>query len=231
MTPLMYRVGLVIYEGYRRTIGPLVRWLFFQDLIVQTKNFSECTWQGHRVWQNLFDFWVIQETLSQIRPALLIECGTNRGGSAFFYAQFFDLLQHGRVVTIDIEKLHSLDHPRITFIQGSSVDPRVVAQVETMVKAAGGPVLVTLDSDHSKEHVLAELECYAPFVTEGSYCLVQDGVVDQLMIFRHVRPGPLRAIKEFLPRHPEFVVDIAKTQRFPLTYHPLGWLRREVRVT
>lgn len=223
---LFQRFGLMVYAVYRWTLGPLVRWLFFQDLILATGNFGECRWHGQRVWQNLFDFWVIQETLFEVRPALLIECGTNRGGSAFFYGQFFDLMQHGQVVSIDVEKLHDLSHPRVTFLIGSSVDPAVVGRVEEMVKAANGPVLVILDSDHSKKHVLAELEAYARFVTPGSYCLVQDGVIDKLVIFRHGRPGPLRAVQEFLPRHPEFSVDLAKVKKFPLTHHPLGWLRR-----
>lgn len=220
------RVGSLIYKVYCCTLAPLVRWVFFQDLILYTENFGHCTWQGHRIWQNLFDFCVIQETLWEVKPHLLIECGTNRGGSAFFYAQFFDLMQQGKVVTIDVEKLHKLDHPRITFLQGSSVDPNIVAQVEAMVKATQGPVMVILDSDHTKMHVLAELECYARFVTQGSYCLVQDGVIDKLFIFQHGRPGPLRAIKAFLPHHPEFVVDEAKTKKFPLTHHPMGWLKR-----
>src|SRR4030095_3627904 len=77
---------------------------FFTRLIEKTENFGHLTWLGKPVWQNLFDLVTIQETIYNIRPSLLIECGTNRGGSSYFFATLFDLLGHGRVITIDIEK-------------------------------------------------------------------------------------------------------------------------------
>ena len=85
---------------------------------------------------------------------------------------------------------------------------------------------VILDSDHSQAHVAQELEAYAPLVTPGSYLLVQDGVIDTLPVFAHGRPGPLPAIHAFLRAHPEFEVDRAKSERFLITHHPSGWLRR-----
>ena len=86
--------------------------------------------------------------------------------------------------------------------------------------------MVILDSDHSKDHVFKELELYAPLVTPGSFILVQDGVVDTLPRFRQLRPGPLPAIKQFLEGHPEFEVDVERNERFLITHHPWGWLRR-----
>jgi len=98
--------------------------------------------------------------------------------------------------------------------------------VRTAVKRVRGPVFVILDSDHSQAHVARELEAYAPLVTPGSYLLVQDGVIDTLPVFAHGRPGPLPAIHAFLRTHPEFEVDRAKSERFLVTHHPSGWLRR-----
>jgi cephalosporin hydroxylase len=160
------------------------------------------------------------------RPALLIETGTNRGGSALFYASLMDLLNIGHVVTIDVERLHELDHPRISFLQGSSVDESIVEQARQLAAAAKGPVMVILDADHAYPHVARELELYAPLVTPGSYLLSQDGVIDQLWIFADSRPGPLQANHQFLARHPEFEYDEDRNTRFLISHHPHGWMRR-----
>jgi cephalosporin hydroxylase len=226
MAGALLRVLKGLYPAYQRLLRRPVGRLFFMDLVGKTNNFGDVTWLGHPVWQNVLDLWTIQETIAAVRPELLIECGTNRGGSALFYANLFDLLGAGRVLTIDVEKLHDRTHPRVTFLLGSSVDPEIVAKVRATVKQTPGPVLVILDSDHSAGHVAKELEAYAAFVTPGSYLLVQDGVIDVLPVFRAGRPGPLPAIQDFLRRHPEFEVDRARNERFLITHHPLGWLRR-----
>lgn len=81
---------------------------FFTRLIKKTENFGHQTWLGQPIWQNIFDLWTIQETVCELRPDLLIECGTHRGGSSYFFATLFDLIGHGRVITIDIAKMHDL---------------------------------------------------------------------------------------------------------------------------
>ena len=199
---------------------------FFTRLIEKTENFGHLTWLGKPVWQNLFDLWTIQETIYNIRPSLLIECGTNRGGSSYFFATLFDLLGHGRVITIDIEKLHELSHPRITYLIGSSVAAEVLDQVRAAVAATSGPVIVLLDSDHNETHVRRELDAYHRFVSPGSFLMVQDGVIDTLPMFAAARPGPLPAIEAFLKTHPEFEVDAERCARFLITHSPKGWLRR-----
>lgn len=211
---------------YRRTVGAIVQRLFQLDLIEKTDNFSNVTWLGAPVWQNVLDLWVTQEAISEVRPSLLIECGTNRGGSSLFYAHLFDLLGHGRVITIDIERLHTLDHPRIDYIEGSSTDPEVVALVRAAVEQSEGAVMVILDSDHSEAHVAAELKAYADFVTPGSLLHVQDGIIDKLTIMRHERPGPLPAIQRFVEANADFTCDRERSEKFLITHHPMGWLRR-----
>lgn len=215
-----------ILPVYRALAAPVVRWLFFHDLIVHTNNFANVKWMGAPIWQNVQDLWVIQETIAEVRPALLIECGTNRGGSSLFYAHLMDILGNGKIVTIDIEKLHDLSHPRITYLIGNSTSKEIVEQVRLVAAATDGPVMVILDSDHSEGHVRNELDCYAPLVTPASYCLVQDGVIDTMFIFRAGRPGPLPAIEAFLNDNPEFVVDEERCRRFIITHHPRGWLKR-----
>src|SRR4051794_40737556 len=118
------RVGL-----WRRVARRPVSRLYHEGLVIQTKNFTDTTWLGQPILQNVLDLWTIQETIAEIRPALLVEIGTNRGGSALFFAHLMDLMGHGRVLTIDIERLHSLDHPRIEFVLGDSVSDAVVSRV------------------------------------------------------------------------------------------------------
>jgi cephalosporin hydroxylase len=201
---------------------------FFNQLLIKTNNFSETRWLGRPIWQNTMDLWTTQETLSEVRPSLLIECGTNRGGSALFYANLFDLIGHGEVLTIDVESLHDIRHPRIQFLIGSSLEPAVQETVRARVQSVEGPVMVILDSDHSCKHVRAEMEAFAPFVTPGSYLHVQDGVIDTHFIFGRGRPGPLPAIKAFIKAHPEFELDGDRSARFLITNHPCGWLRRRL---
>jgi cephalosporin hydroxylase len=200
--------------------------LFHYDLIVRTGNFSSTSWTGVPIWQNVLDLWTIQETISEVRPALIVETGTHMGGSALFYAHLMDLLGEGRVLTIDIERRERPEHPRITFVEGSSTSPETADRARAEAESAAGPVLVILDSNHDRDHVAAELELYAPLVTPGSYLLSQDGIIDQLLVFRSGRPGPLDANRAFLELHPEFELDVERNERFGLTHHPVGWMRR-----
>jgi cephalosporin hydroxylase len=212
---------------YLKVFAPTIRALFFRELVHKTQNFGRVTWLGHPIWQNTLDLWTIQETIAEVRPSLLIECGTNRGGSSLFFAHLFDLLGQGQIITIDVSKLHTLSHPRIEYIVGSSTSPEVVDRVKTRVAACTGAVMVILDSDHSQDHVRRELDLYAGFVTPGSYCLVQDGVIDTLGVFRKGRPGPLPAIEDFLASTEAFTLDAERCERFLITHHPKGWLLRK----
>jgi cephalosporin hydroxylase len=215
-----------VNDWVRRRLAPTIRSMFFDELIRKTDNFGSITWLGNPIWQNVLDLWTIQETIAEVRPELVIECGTNRGGSSLFFAHLFDLMGQGRVITVDVERLHSLSHPRITYLIGSSTSVEVLAEVKTLVAGCSGPVMVILDSDHSQDHVRSELECYAPLVTPGSYCLVQDGVIDTHPTFSHARPGPLPAIEDFLKTTDAFELEADRCDRFLVTHHPKGWLRR-----
>ena len=211
---------------YRTPLRRMVHKAFFSDLALHTSNFGDLTWLGHPIWQNALDLWALQEAIAEIRPALLLETGTNRGGSALFFAHLFDLMGEGRVVTVDVERMHEREHPRIRFLIGSSLAEDVLTAMRAEAAAADGPVLVVLDSAHGEEHVRAELEHYAPLVTPGSMILVQDGVIDTLPLFARARPGPLGAISAFLDEHPDFRVADRWDERFLISHHPRGWLLR-----
>lgn len=210
----------------RIAFRPVAR-LYHYGLIVRTGNFNSTSWLGVPIWQNVLDLWTIQETIAEIKPALLIETGTHKGGSALMYAQLMDLMGHGRVLTIDVIDIREREHPRIQFIHGSSTDPAVFAEVQREVDAADGPVMVILDGDHAQDHVAEELELYSSLVTPGSLLLSQDGIIDVFRTFSDSRPGPLPANRAFLRDHPDFSYDEERNERFGLTHHPLGWLRRD----
>ena len=146
-----------------------------------------------------------------------------------FLANLFDLMGEGQIVTIDVERMHNLSHPRITYVIGSSTSEKVLTIVRRKAAACTGPVMVSLDDDHSRDHVRRELDCYAPLVTPGSYCLVQDGVIDTTSRFRSQQPGPLRAIEDFLRSSDDFEIDAERCERFLITHHPNGWLRESWR--
>jgi len=200
--------------------------LFFTQLVRHTENFGNVTWLGKPIWQNVLDLWVIQEAIHEVQPELIIECGTNRGGSAIFYAHLLDLMGKGRIISIDVVRLHESTHDRVTFLIGDSASEPILSAVRAEVAKTSGPILVILDSDHSETHVTKELHNYAGFVTSGSYCLVQDGVIDTLEVFSSARPGPLVSIEKFLANDKRFEIDTTKTNRFLITHHPKGWLRR-----
>jgi len=204
-----------------------IRLLGLSALLRQTDNFAHTTWLGHPVWQNLADIWTIQELIVDRDVDLVVECGTNRGGSALFVATIFDLLGRGGVITIDIAELVDFTHPRIEFLHGSSTDRAMVDEVKRRVATISPrEILVLLDSDHSAGHVLAELRAYSPLVPVDGYLIVQDGVLDELPGYRALTPGPLVAIRQFLAEDGGFVVDEARSTKFLFHSSPSGCLRR-----
>lgn len=183
--------------------------------------------EGVPLIKNPFDLWVYQELIFNLRPTLIIETGTAFGGSALFFARQLEKLGAGAVVTIDIAAAEQLPrHPRITYLPGSSVDPTIVAMVTARAQAHER-VMVVLDSDHSAPHVTQELEAYAPLVTPRQFLVVEDTNVNGHPVLADWigGPGPMAAVEGFLERYPEFERDIL-CERYLLTMHPKGWLRR-----
>jgi cephalosporin hydroxylase len=198
----------------------------FGRLSYGSYTWSMTTWMGRILLKHPCDLIALQEIISAIRPALIIETGTAYGGSAFYMAQLCDLLGHGQVLTIDLEPADDLpQHPRITYRRGSSTDPEIIAYATDRAQRCGGPVLVILDSDHHLGHVTAELAAYSGLVTVGSFLIVEDTNVNGRPVVPTFGPGPGEAVDVFLLAHPEFVRD-AMPERFLITMHPGGWLRR-----
>ena len=227
MRALLRPVRRRLDKGRARLKRHLLRRYALTEIVKQTGNFADTTWLGKPIWQNIADIWTIQETIVLGEVDLIVECGTNRGGSAFFYASLFDNLGKGHVITIDVEQLSDIVHPRIEYIHGSSTAPEVLDTVRRRIsELAPRRILVVLDSDHAAGHVLDELRLYADIVPVGDYMHVQDGVIDELPIFSDTRPGPLKAIETFLSEDSRFTEDERLSNRFILNHSPRGWLKR-----
>jgi cephalosporin hydroxylase len=184
-------------------------------------------WLGVPLWKNPLDLWVYQEIMFEVKPALIIETGTYRGGSAYYFASICDLIGSGSVLTIDRQQREGRPtHPRIEYQKGSSVDADILDLVAKRVADAGGPILVVLDSDHHEPHVRKELEAYHRFVTPGSYLIVEDTNINGHPVNPFFGPGPMEAVESFLPSHPEFQVDAAR-EKYMVTHNPNGFLRRK----
>jgi cephalosporin hydroxylase len=201
------------------------------------------------------DMVAIHELIWRVRPDLIIETGIAHGGSLINSASMLALLDmcdaiemgkkldprdsHRKVLGIDIDiRPHNRTaieaHPmasRIQMISGSSIAPEIIDQVRT-VAAQYSCILVCLDSNHTHDHVLAELNAYAPLVSKGSYCLVYDTVIEnmpkEMFPNRPWGPGnnPKTAVREYLKTHPEFEIDKNIPQKLLITVAPDGYLKR-----
>jgi cephalosporin hydroxylase len=183
-------------------------------------------WLGVRTQKCPLDLWVYQEILADRRPGLIVETGTYLGGSALFLASVCDLIGSGRIITIDVRELPEgrPEHPRIEYRTGSSIVPELVNGVRESVEA-DERVMVILDSNHRKHHVLAELRAYSPLVTPGDYLIVEDTSVNGHPVLPDYGPGPMEAVDEFLASDDAFVADESR-EKFFMTFNPRGYLRR-----
>lgn len=212
-------------------------------------------WMGRPAIQFPNDAWAIQELIWEIKPDLIIETGIAHGGSLILSASMLALLDmceaiesgqtldpkasRRKVLGLDIDiRPHNRDaieaHPmasRIQMIQGSSIDPGVIEQV-SQVALGYQRIMVCLDSNHTHDHVLAELKAYAPLTSVGSYCVVMDTLVEDMPkdMFqdRPWGPGdnPKTAVWEYLTTHPEFEVDKSIDHKLLISVAPDGYLKR-----
>lgn len=202
-------------------------------------------WLGRPIIQYPQDIVAMQELIWSVQPDLIVETGIAHGGSLIFSASMLEVNAacggpaDARIVGVDIDiRAHNRAaieaHPlarRITMLEGSSVAPEIVAQVQRLAEGSRR-VLVSLDSNHTHAHVLAELEAYAPLTSVGSYCIVFDTVIDDMpaSMFpdRPWGPGdnPKTALFEYLQRHPEFEIRKDIDHKLLISVAPDGYLKR-----
>ncbi len=202
-------------------------------------------WLGRPIIQYPQDIIAMQEIIWRVQPDLIIETGIAHGGSLIFSAAMLELNAacggnpDASVLGIDIDiRAHNREaieaHPmfrRINMLEGSSVETGIVENVRKTAEGKNS-VLVCLDSNHTHDHVLAELEVYAPLVTVGSYCVVFDTIVEDLPDDLYPdRPwnqaaNPKTAVHQWLPEHPEFEIDKSIDEKLLISVAPDGYLKR-----
>jgi cephalosporin hydroxylase len=200
-------------------------------------NFS---WMGRPIIQYPQDMIAMQEIIWDVKPDLIIETGIAHGGSLIYYASLLELIGNGEVLGIDIDirkhnkaeiEKHSM-FKRIKMIEGSSIDENTANQVKQIAKGKE-KIIVCLDSNHTHEHVLKELELYSPLISINSYIIVFDTIVEELPegYFSQKRPwgignNPRTAVDSFLKNHDEFIADETIDNKLLISVTPRGYLKR-----
>jgi cephalosporin hydroxylase len=208
------------------------------------KHVYSFTWLGRPLIQLPEDALRIQEVIYTVKPDVIVETGIAHGGGLIFYASLCKAIGRGRVIGVDVKirahnrraiETHELSG-MITLIEGNSTSPTVVAQVREQIRT-GEQVLVILDSNHTKAHVAAELEAYAPLVTPGSYLVATDGSMEFLADVPRGKPewtwdNPKAAAAEFAARRTDFRLEEPVWKfnegqiRDRVTHWPGAYLRR-----
>ena len=201
------------------------------------------TWMGIPIIQLPADIMATQEVIWKTKPDIIIETGVARGGSVLFMASILEMMGNGQVIGVDIDiRKHNREsieaHPmskRVTLIEGGSVDESILKQVRANIPD-GARVMVVLDSDHSRDHVLEECRAYGPMVTKDCYMVVADTLVGHLdekeapqnrSQVWYKGNDPLTALQEYMLESDRFEIDLEINGKLVLSSSPGGYLRCE----
>ena len=167
-----------------------------------------------------------------MKPSLILELGTYNGGSTLYFAEIGKLVSPNlRVLSVDIEQ-NRIDprvrsHERIELLESDSTHPRVAARFLELREAWPGKAFFIVDSNHTKDHVLAELMMLRDLTQSGDYVVVEDGNINGHPILPGWGPGPYEALQEYMGRYPEdYIPDTAREEKFGFTFAPKGFLIR-----
>ncbi|MBL7094306.1 cephalosporin hydroxylase [candidate division KSB1 bacterium] len=189
------------------------------------RTYGNTYWQGIPLLKCPLDLWIYQEIIYEVKPDIIIECGTQEGGSALYLANILDIIGKGQIVTVDVvEYKNRPKHNRIFYLMGSSTSIDIFTKITNIVKN-NNTVMVILDSDHTMDHVLQELKLYGDLVSKSSYLIVEDGNINGHPVEGRWGPGPYEAITTFLAGNDSFTID-RKREKFYLTMNPNGYLKK-----
>lgn len=215
----------VTIQGQNHELPSEVILDMFHHIYYESRVWEKTFYFGKNILKCPLDMWIYQEIFHEIRPDVLIESGTFHGGSALYYAHLFDIINNGKIYTIDINSRDDYpQHDRIDYINGSSTDLMVYKNISEKFQT-DTKVMVVLDSDHSMDHVYAEMKLWSNAVSVGSYMIVEDSNINGHPVRRDFGPGPMEAINKFLDEDSRFVIDLSK-EKFGLTQNPRGYLKK-----
>ncbi len=198
----------------------------------QNELWSKTTFLGVPCLKSVCDLWNYQEILTELNPALVVEFGTYKGGSALFFAHIVASLSSQSIVLTVDHKRRDLDcrvtaHPRIEIMISRSTDSAVKVRISELRQRNPGPIFVILDSSHEKDHVLDELVFLRPILFRGDYLVVEDSNINGHPVLPETGPGPWEALLEYESRYPnDFCRDSNLEAKFGFTFAPRGYLMR-----
>ena len=243
------RIAAVIFEsrptpwGFAKKVATAVRahYLYqptgseceeYHKWYYNTSVWKKATWLGVDCWKSVSDMWNYQEILFELKPSLVIEFGTYHGGSALFFASVMRQIgEPFKVLSVDV--YHGrLDpaarcDPDILFVESRSTVPAIAERIQRLKSEFPGKIFAILDSDHSMNHVLAEMKLLRPLLSAGDYLLVEDSMLNGHPVLPGWGPGPYEAIEAYEHEFPnDYTHDVARENKFGWTQAPNGYLIR-----
>lgn len=201
-------------------------WYYSQEIWKTTKFLNVLAYKS------VTDLWNYQEILTELKPSLILELGTYCGGSALYFAETLKLVSpHFRVLTVDID--HSVvaervrQHDCIELLESDTTNPNVATRFKELRQTYPGKAFCIVDSDHHREHVIAELMLLRDVTEPGDYVVVEDGNINGHPVLPDWGPGPYEALQEYLERYPDdYISDVVHEKKFGFTFAPKGFLIR-----
>ncbi|BBY77255.1 rhamnosyl O-methyltransferase [Mycolicibacterium parafortuitum] len=218
--------SLYLYDSTGSEPDEYNKW-YFNKLV-----WHETTWMGIECYKSVSDMWNYQEILHAQKPALVIEFGTFCGGSARFFASVMrEIGQPFKILSVDIDharlKPEAQQDPDVIFMESSSTADAVADRIRALKKEYPGKIFAILDSDHSKDHVLAEMKALRPLLSAGDYLVVEDSVLNGHPVAPGWGPGPYEAIEAYEAEFPnDYIHDQEREEKFGWTWAPRGYLVR-----
>jgi cephalosporin hydroxylase len=213
--------------GFFRSPGTRYHLWYYRNAV-----WDRTTWVGVKTLKSPSDMWNYQEILYSLKPALIVEFGTRFGGSALFFSAVMSQIGNRfKLLSVDIDaetvSQQTRRDPNIELLIMSSSDPKVGQRIAALRDDYPGPVFAILDSDHSKDHVLAEMKVLRPVLVSGDYLIVEDSSVNGHPIFASHGPGPFEAVHEYFQLYPDdYRYDTEREAKFGFTFATRGFLIR-----
>jgi cephalosporin hydroxylase len=224
---LANKLSVLLYHPSDSVTEDYHRWYY------NTHVWRSTEWMGVPTHKSVADMWNYQEILFSLTPSLVVEFGTYCGGSALFFATI--MRQIGKpfqVLSVDVNDSLIRDaartDPNIELMKASSSDPSVANRIKELKIRYPGPTFAILDSDHTKDHVLAEMLLLRPLLSSGDYMIVEDSNINGHPVLPLWGAGPYEAIEEYSRRFPDdYILDSEREKKFGFTFAPQGFLVRQ----